>query len=182
VFVLEVQRPGIPVFVYEKGKLILYIRQGESSLPADSHDALFWDRETNREVILRTCFIEFRTLYRRISSSFPQYLLGFGFGFPYLEKRMEDGTFYQYLTKQDLFTLLGESATSSGYHPGIYSELFELKFNFDNRSNEPLNLYDRSDWLLQKLNQIQNEKEKKIQEFLNFLFKEGIYISDLETE
>lgn len=181
-FILEVQRPGIPVFTQEGRKMILYVRQGESSIPSDSHDSILWDRETNRELILRTCFLEFRTLYRRISSSFPEYLLGPGLRFPYLEKRMEDGLLYQFLTKQDLSTLLGESGQSSTYHPGIYSELFELKYDLNRLFSESKNYSDLYNKIRERLRRVESSREDKIQSFSNYLKQEGIYTSDLDTE
>ena len=181
-FVLEVQRPGVPVFVKESEKMILYIRQGESSFPTDSLNAISWDRETNRETILRTCFLEFRTIYRRISSSFPQFIIGSGLRIPYLENRMEDGSLYQFLNKQDLSKLLGESGQSTSYHPGIYSELIELKYDLNRLFNESLNYTDLNNRIKDKISHVEEHSEDKIRLFSNYLIQEGIYISDLEID
>ncbi len=87
-----------------------------------------------REAILRTCYLEFKTLARRIEPDIRlRWDLGlpvpsFGSALPYLIRRMEDGSFYTYLTEEDRVMLLGEKK-QGGYSPGLLGRFLGLESN-----------------------------------------------------
>lgn len=177
VYILEVKPPGIPVFTYEKGKMILYIRQGESSMPADAFKSLSWNKEINRENILRTLYLEFRTLGRRMSSDHKEIFLGMGLTLPYLQKILEDGTIYRYLTDEDLKFLLGEHLSSGGFSGAIYSEIFRLKYRIEFIIHFPYDL-SRIDGVIEDLVRRAEATIRDItRRFEDYLAKEGILVS-----
>ena len=132
VYVLEVTRPGLPLFVHEENnELSLYLRHGESSIRANSFSALEWGRNLTREEILRTCYLELKVLSRLVSEMFAGMAIGLGLTLPYLTKRLEDGTFYQYLTDEDIIFILGRARGGGGYEGGIVRWVFETRRNLE---------------------------------------------------
>jgi len=131
VHVLEIRRPGMPVFVREDdGSLAFYYRQGESSRRANSFEALEWNRRIVREDMLRTCYLELKTLAKVVGENYPGLALGLGLRLPYMMRRLEDGSFYQAMTDEDLLFILGE-ATGSGYRGGVVRAVFEMRYRLE---------------------------------------------------
>ena len=127
VYVLEIVRVGLPVFVFEKpATLSLYLRHADSTELANSFHALAWSRDLTREEILRTCYLELKTLSRVVTEMFAGMAMGLGLNLPYMTKRLEDGTFYRYLTDEDITFILGR-VRGSGYEGGIVRWVFETR-------------------------------------------------------
>ena len=140
VYVLEVTRLGLPLFVQEESnELSLYLRQGESSIRADSFRALEWSRDVTREEILKTCYLELKTLSRVVTEMYAGMAMGLGLTLPYLTKRLEDGTFYRYLTEEDIIFILGRARDSSGYEGGIVRSVFETRHELDVTRRQGMN-------------------------------------------
>ncbi len=126
-YVLEVTPVGLPVFLREEsGELSLYLREGESSVKANSFRALEWSRNLTREQILRTCSLELKTLSRTVGEMNVGLSADLGLTLPYLSSRLEDGTFYRYLTDEDAIFILGRSK-GGGYEGGVVQDLFEAR-------------------------------------------------------
>jgi len=180
VYVLDVRNQDLPVFVQENNTMKLFIRDGDRSMPVDSFQALDWSRNLTREKILTTCYFEFKTITKRISSTYHGYVLGLGIKFPYLEKRMEDGTLYRYLTPEDIITLLGERKGSSGYIGGLYNHTFELihRIQMIYRTD-----YEESETgiytgIKDVISRYEDEIEDKIRQFQSYLKTQKIHIED----
>lgn len=175
VFILEVIPIGVPIGVLEQGKLELYVREGESTKHKNSFEALTWNRMASREKILRNCYVEFVTIVQRLINVIPQGSLGMGIKFPFLEKCMEDGTFYRDLTNKDRAILLGGKIDGSQKR-GIYYRTFHLKFMIDHIykvhfGKSPQVILEK---LVEEVQQYESQRDDNIRDFKNFLIEEGI--------
>jgi Putative DNA-binding domain len=131
-FVLEIEPSPLPALVREEdGRLILYLRDGSSSVAADAVTALTWNRRASRERLLLEIFIEFRTMVRQVKIAHGyQIRLGSGFSsrLPRLVRAMEDGTLYRLLSEKDLDELLGRrTPMQAGDVNGFLSRFLDLE-------------------------------------------------------
>ena len=105
----------------------MYIRQWESSIRAGAFRALDWSRHLTREEILVTVYEELKTLSDVIGGAYPGLAVDLGMSLPYFTKRLEDGSFYRYLTDEDKLTILGKAQEDTGYIGGVVQEIFEAR-------------------------------------------------------
>ena len=176
VYVLEVRPPGLPVFVEEETKeLSLYLRHGESSVKADAFKALEWGRKLTREEILRTCYLELKTLSRTVGEMNVGLAVGLGLTLPYLSSRLEDGTFYRMLTDEDTMFMLGRSK-GSGYEGGILQHLFEGRHRLQQileRGMHSVTQYDESKRILGTASEL---LLRSVESFRNYVLRQGIAV------
>jgi hypothetical protein len=130
-FVMDVASLAIPAFVLDDDrKLVLYLRTGSNSVRASSRDALEWNRRSTRAKLLLTILHEFETMVRqvRIGSGW-DIRVGAGIDprLPFLVRSLEDGTFYNYLSDNDIVTLLGRRTPSQqGDSQGFLNRFLDL--------------------------------------------------------
>jgi len=175
-YALEISPPGLPVFLKEETKeLSLYLRQGESSVKADAFKALEWNRKLTREEILRTCYMELKTLSRTVGEMSVGLSVGLGLSLPYFSSRLEDGTFYRLLTDEDTMFLLGQSK-GSGYQGGVLQDLFETRHQLQQileRGMHTRTQYDESRTILGNASETLS---RRVESFRNYLLRQGIAV------
>jgi DNA-dependent RNA polymerase auxiliary subunit epsilon len=131
-FVLEVQPLGLPSFVREDdGSLSLYLRSGGSSIRVGGFEAMEWSRETSRERLLLGIFREFQTMVRqvRIAVGYDiRVTAGIQPRLPYLVRALQDGSFYELLSDDDIKAVMGQRTTNqSGDTGGFLSRFLDLE-------------------------------------------------------
>jgi len=132
VFVLEVSPSGIPAFVREDDvSLSLFLRSGGSSVRASSFEALEWSREVARERLLLGIFREFETMVRqvRIAHGYQMRVsAGIQPRLPLLVRSLQNGSFYELLSDDDIRALLGRrTTTGTGDSGGYLSGFLDLE-------------------------------------------------------
>ena len=173
-YVLEVARVGLPVFLLEKdGELSLYVRQGESSIRANSFSALAWNRGLNRQEILRTCYLEMKTLSRAVGEASPGIAVGLALSLPYFTKRLEDGTIYRYLTDDDLVFLIGR-AHGNGYEGGNVRDVFETRHKLDMMQRQGMNRGEEYRELDDILRSAHEDMTRRADDLKGYLKSQGI--------
>lgn len=174
VYVLEVRSLGLPVFLREEtNELSLYLREGESSVKADGFKALEWSRKLTREEILRTCYLELKTLSRTVGEMNVGLSVGLGLTLPYLSSRLEDGTFYRMLSDEDTMFMLRRSK-GSGYEGGILQDLFEVRHRLQQIIERGMHTITQSDESKRILGDASERLSRSVESFRNYLLRQGI--------
>ncbi len=177
VWVLEVRPPGVPAFVIEDdGTLSLFVRRGDSSVRANSFSALDWSRSVAREEILRTCYLEVRTLSRTIGGMYIGLATHLGLTVPYLTKRLEDGTLYKYLSEEDLLHLLGRAEGDTRFSGGMYQELFQAKYRIERILNLNKDNYQVDNEVREVLLRAEETLRSRAESFRKYLDQGGIAV------
>jgi hypothetical protein len=182
-YILEIRRPGVPIFIQDNGKMNAPRRIGNQTLKSDGLTTINIYRTMKREEILRTCYIEFRTFTQRIHQGYSAWSLGLGLKFPYLIKRMEDGSFYNELRPEDIRQLVGKKSNSGGIYGGLFGGIIELNFEIDiilRRIDRP---QEKEQEIHEAISGHERHFNNNLTEFKRYLEKEGISVpEDIENE
>jgi hypothetical protein len=173
-YVLTVARLGVPVLVDEGGELKLYLRRRDQSVPASGFEALGWNREVNREYILRTCFKEFRSVVNHVDFNFPQALIGRGWELPFLGRRLEDGSIYNFLLEQDMEVLFGKRQPGGAISRGVISRFFSIRLELVEIRRRPDANKRLSDWAVSYGKSWDTQFQEDLRAFAEYLRGEGI--------
>ncbi len=175
VHILEVKPPGVPAFVLERdNELSLFIRQGGSSVKANSFKALEWQRKVTREDLLRNCYLELKTLSRTVGGMHLGLAANLGLTVPYLTNRLQDGTIYKLLTDEDLLFLLGRARGRSGYEGGIYQDLFEARYEITKEMNMGMERHEVDQSIEEILDRAGESLRNRAESLLYYLHRNGI--------
>jgi hypothetical protein len=175
VHILEVKPQGIPAFLLEDHReLSLFIRQGESSVKANSFKAIEWQRNVSREEVLRNCYLELRTLSRTIGGINLGLAVNLGLTVPYLTKRLEDGTLYKLLTDDDLLFLLGRAQGQNSYTGGIYQDLYEARYEITKEMNMGMARHETDDAIHEILQRAGESLRSRTESLRSYLERNGI--------
>lgn len=175
VHVLEVKPKGIPAFLLEKdGELVLYLRQGSSSMSANGFRAMEWQRQVTREEVLRNLYLELKTLSRTIGVINIGIGINLGLTVPYLTARLEDGTLYRLLTDKDLLFLFGRARGSSGYEGGIYRDLYQARYEIEKEMNLGLARHEVDREIEETLGRAGEGIRSRAESLRNYLNQNGI--------
>ncbi len=159
------------MFLEEDGELSLYIREGESSIKATGVRALEWSRRTAREDLLRTCYLELRSLSKVIAGGMQIGIaMDLGLSVPYLTKRLEDGSIYRFLNEADQLQLLGENKGNVGYTGGAVHDIFQARYQI-RRMHER---HQTDDEVREVLDRLREYVESRVQSFGRYLDSQGI--------
>jgi hypothetical protein len=181
-FVLEVQPLGLPSFVREDdGSLSLYLRSGGSSIRAGGFDAMEWSREVSRERLLLGIFREFETMVRqvRIAVGYDiRVTAGIQPRLPFLVRSLQDGSFYELLSDDDIKSLLGRRTTSqSGDTGGFLSRFLELEdqvWRVRERQSHNVAAYNVDAMTIQELSNAHRTLEEDARAFRTWLVNQRL--------
>jgi hypothetical protein len=128
-YVIEVVEQALPAYVWDERqhRFELFVRFAGATRSVSAFDAMEWMRERTRAKILVTVYREFDTISKTASHEH-DYSVGFIPALPYLQKCMDDGSFYAALSPADRTALLGEALGNarSGGSQGFVGGLLRL--------------------------------------------------------
>lgn len=152
VYVVEVIQQSVPVYTWDVNlrRFDLFVRFAGGTRNLRAVEALDWLQERTRARVLRTIYLEFDTV-SRIAVHDQDYSVGFTPVMPYLQKCLEDGTFYTVLTAEDRKQLLGEAlqGARSGGSVGFVGGLLRLSKTMEISRRILMSSYP--EWHLQKI-------------------------------
>ncbi len=184
-FVVEVIQQALPVYTWDERlrRFELFVRFAGGTRKLGAFDSIDWLRERTRARVLRTIYLEFDTV-SRIAAHDQDYSVGFTPVLPYLQKCLEDGTFYTALTPVDRSQLLGQvlEGARSGGSVGFVGQLLRMPkvMETSRRVLERAN----PDWSLQRVedrlwswhNNTWNELKQSRGAFKTWLTNQGIRV------
>jgi Putative DNA-binding domain len=176
-FVLEIVPLSQPSLVREDdGSLALYLRSGSSSVKAAAFRALEWSRESSRERLLLGIYREFQTMVKQVRIAYGydiRLAAGIHPRLPLLVRALQDGSFYELLSDEDIRALLGQrTASQSGDTGGFLSNYLELEDKVERvRERQARNVAaDRLErTVIQELSNAHTMLESDVREFRGWL-------------
>lgn len=151
-YVVEVVQQALPVYTWDVDlrRFDLFVRFAGGTRNLRAVEALDWLRERTRARILRTIYLEFDTV-SRIAMHEQDYSVGFAPVMPFLQRCLEDGTFYTALSSEDRKALLGYAldAARSGGSTGFVGKLLRMSKIMENSRRVVEGSHP--DWTLQQV-------------------------------
>ena len=182
-FVVEVLQRALPVFTWDERqrRFDLFVRFAGGSRNLGAFDAIDWLQERTRARMLRLIYLEFETV-SRIAVHDEDYSVGFTPVMPFLQKCLEDGTFYSALSLDDRRQILGQvmEGARSGGSVGFVGRLLRLSKEMEisrrvvERSHPDWSLQQVGDALWSWHNNTWNELKQSREAFKTWLTGQGI--------